>query len=123
MKRSECPIQCQIVENTKAQSIITFFITRTMNKNREKAVSLAGEEQVRELEHAFNSFLYEFMRLGDRSSQNWDLSDFSPNYLRTEAQDEKNIQALNKLGANGIEVQMVLGDMWVACEPIDMEEC
>ena len=94
-----------------------------MNKNREKAVSLVGEEQVRELEHAFRSFMYEWMRLADRSSQNWYPYDFFSNYLRTEEQDEKNIQALNKLGANGIEVQMSLGEIWVECEPTDMEEC
>ena len=94
-----------------------------MNKNREKAVSLVGEEQVRQIEHAFNSFLYEWMRLADRSSQNWYPYDFFSNYLGSEDIPRDNYQAFATLNHNGIDQQLMVDQLWVECEPSDMEEC
>ena len=95
-----------------------------MNKNRKKAVSLVGEEQVRQIEHAFNSFLYEWMRLADRSSQNWYPYDFFSNYLgHSEDVQRDTYQAFATLNRNGIDLEMMIGELWVECEPVDMEEC
>ena len=95
-----------------------------MNKNREKAVSLVGEEQVRQIEHAFNSFLSGWLRLADMSSQNWYPYDFFSNYLgHSEDVQRDTYQAFATLNRNGIDLEMMIGELWVECDPDEMEEC
>ena len=95
-----------------------------MNKNREKAVSLVGEQAIKELERAFDYWTDVRMRFMSQASDNWFPFDFFTNFL----QDAENIpeeicQSYYKLNAQGIELCECLSADWDECEPTDMEEC
>ena len=94
-----------------------------MNKNRKKAVSLVGEEQVCDIEQAFNFYLSCWVRMADKSLENLYPYDFFSNYLEDKDVHKGACQAFRKLNAAGIDLQMMLGETWVECEPNDMEEC
>jgi len=88
-----------------------------MNNTRKKAVSLVGEEQVCDIEQAFNLYLSCWVRMADKSLENLCPYDFFSNYLADKDVHQGACQAFRKLNTAGIDLQMMLGEMWVECEP------
>ena len=95
-----------------------------MDKNREKAVSLVGEQTIKYLEHAFDYWTDVRMRFICQAEDNWFPFDYFHHFL----QEQENIpgevcQSYYKLNAEGIELSECLTIGWNECEPTDMEEC
>ena len=94
-----------------------------MNKNRKKAVSLVGEKQVRKIEQAFNHYLTCWIGLARKSVENLHPYDFFSNYLADRDVYQDDCQAFRELNSAGIDLQLMVDQLWVECEPTDMEEC
>ena len=94
-----------------------------MENYRQKAVSLVGEQQIQNLEHAFYYWTDVRMRLIFQASCNWSPFDFFCEFLEeSEAVPEEVCQSYYKLNAQGIELSECLSIQWSKCEPIDTED-
>ena len=97
---------------------------KTMENHRQKAIALVGEQQIKDLEHAFDYWIDVRMRLISQASQNWSPFDFFCQFLEEAENIPKEIvQSYYKLNAQGIELIECLSADWNECEPINMEEC
>ena len=95
-----------------------------MNKNREKAVSLVGEQAIKELERAFDYWTDVRMRFMSQASDNWFPFDYFHHFL----QQAENIpwevcESYYKLNAQGIDLIDHLSAEWDECEPRKIEDC
>ena len=95
-----------------------------MENHRQKAIALVGEQQIKDLEHAFDYWTDVRRRYITQASDNWYPFDFFHHFLQEAENIPEDIcKSYYKLNAQGIDLRERLSAEWNKCTPIKLEDC